>query len=238
MPTFLPAYMFMATVYEKQKKLDLAKLILEQGLKLTTDKNGIGLRLTLASLFTKTNDIDRAIQMYQEILVIEKENAEAWTYFGVSQGKKGRLNLALQAFNRAIKADPRLSLAHFNLGMYHLLFFQKNRQSEHYNRAKQSFDRAIETDANSAMSYNGRAITYRLNNEIRLAIEDWNRVIKINANFTDAYFYLARTYINIRDKAKALNILNLCKKNLFSRLSPPQRNQLNSLLQQASALSQ
>lgn len=236
MPSFLGAHYYLAEICEKQGKLQEAKQVLAQGLTQVESSKNSTLKLKYGILLAQTGENDRAITMFNEILASDNRNAQAWNYLGISQARKGQPANALKSFNNAVKLSPQYSLAYVNLGMYHLMLFQKNRQTEAYDEAVKNFSLAATYNPKSANAFNGRAIARRLNNEIQLAIQDWKHALRVNPRFVDVYFYLAQTYLATGDQSSAIEILTRCRQKLFNILSDGQKKHLAALIDKAGGL--
>ncbi len=74
-------------------------------------------RYALGRQYQESNQLDQAIQLYQETLRIDTSNAEAQNDLGVALWQRGKRAEAEAAFRRAIALDPFSSTAHLNLGL-------------------------------------------------------------------------------------------------------------------------
>src|SRR5262249_22421518 len=149
------------------------------------------------------------------------------------------LEAAVFLFRRAIELDPEFALAHSGLGVCEVNYVLKGMGGlEHYAKAKESFDRALEIDPklleprvrmifidliegrsdearheilgllrrapNEPSVHSTAAYIYRLAGQYDLALEQWDRLLKISpTDIAYASYNKARLYIYQQDYAKA-----------------------------------
>ena len=80
---------------------------------------------------------------------------------------------------------------------------------------------------------NGRASGYKFSSRVRDALKDWNKIIAIKPGFTDAYFNLGITYLQINQKKEALKYLNMLKEKFYQQLNGRDQQRLDRLILQA-----
>ncbi len=84
-------------------------------------------------------DFDSAIELLGEVVTEDSTNGEAWTHLGACYLETRQLPLALEAFNRAVKAAPDYAMAHYLLGTAW-------GSSGNLERARDCYRRALEID--------------------------------------------------------------------------------------------
>lgn len=84
-------------------------------------------------------DFPTAIEILEEVVVEEPENAEAWCQLGVCYLETRQPDLAIEALTRAVSASPQHSLAHYLLG-------NANGATGQLERAAACYRRALEID--------------------------------------------------------------------------------------------
>jgi tetratricopeptide (TPR) repeat protein len=87
----------------------------EQGIARNPDKKQ--LQVLRANLLVRSNRIDEAIGVYQNLSNAEPKNADLWVRLGQSYRLKGDLNAALEAFKRASQAAPGDTNALMQIGL-------------------------------------------------------------------------------------------------------------------------
>jgi tetratricopeptide (TPR) repeat protein len=97
----------LATAYILAGKADQGIVMLKDVLqKRPTDMNILNM---LAEAYYDTKKYDDAINYYDQILTIDKKNAEALYMIGMSFQKKGQKEKGMALCDEAIKLDPSLS---------------------------------------------------------------------------------------------------------------------------------
>jgi len=84
----------------------------------------------------------RAMDRYQEAIIplekvasVEPENVHVWLALGWCHKRTGRLDLAIDALQRALTADPGEALVHYNLACYLSLAAKKEPALDHLSMA-------------------------------------------------------------------------------------------------------
>ena len=112
-----------------------------------------------------------------------KTHREANVYFeaGGRLFMAGDLDAALEAYKKAIWADPK-----FVEGYHHraLVFIEM----KNFDRAFEDFNKALDLDNHAASIFNNRGDLYLLINNVEMAILDYSRAIDADPEFAEAYF--------------------------------------------------
>ena len=96
-----------------------------------------------------------------------------------------------------------------------------------------AFDKALEIEPELASALNGRASGYRFVRKFEQALKDWKEAIRVRPSFTEVYFNIGVTCLEMKDQKQALTYLNLCKEKFYHRLPPPAQKRLDRLIRQA-----
>ena len=80
--------------------------------------------------------------------------AEDWVNKGAALAILGEFDEALQAFDEAIRLDPKATVAWYNKGLT-LVYLGK------FNEAIQAYDEAIRLDPGYALAWNNKGLAYR-----------------------------------------------------------------------------
>jgi lipoprotein NlpI len=110
-------------------------------------------------------------------------NAKSYVEHGIDRGSKGDLNAALEAFNDAIKIDPKYAPAYFNRGFAYAL--QKNQDE-----AISNYDQAIQLDPKYKEAYYQRGSLNGEKGNLDAALNDFSEVIKLDPNYAPAHYNL------------------------------------------------
>jgi len=85
-------------------RLDLAQASFEQAV--IADPSSVAARMKLAGLQLSQQDFKASIETYQRTIGLDANNAKAWLGLGFSYLHTAKNDLALAAFNEAIRVDP------------------------------------------------------------------------------------------------------------------------------------
>jgi tetratricopeptide (TPR) repeat protein len=96
-------------------------------------------KLTLALAALSRADFPSAIDLLGEVVVEDNSNAEAWVHLGACYLETRQLAQALEALQRAVRAAPENSMAHYLLGTAW-------GSSGNLERARDSYRRALELE--------------------------------------------------------------------------------------------
>jgi TolB-like protein len=172
----------------------------------------------------------KAIITSEEKQLIEKAStANLDAYYNYQRGKeeysiyllndrnKDALNRAEEFFNKALEYDPSYAQVYTGLAM---VYWEKHFNEEYFSR---SFMDSVFILANTALSYDdGLAEAYSLkgdyfreNSDYDKAIKEYEKTLKINPNYWQAYYGIGRLYFyHFRDWIKGLdNMLMAVKLN-------------------------
>jgi len=108
---------------------------------------------------------------------------------------------ALEAYNKAIKLDPKFARAHVWRGNVY-------RNLKDYTRALADYNTAIELNPNFADAYHNRGAVYRDLKDYTSALADYNTAIELDPQFTSAYNGRGNVYRNLKDYTRALADFN------------------------------
>jgi tetratricopeptide (TPR) repeat protein len=151
---------------------------------------------------------------------------------GLASMKMGRVDMAMQDFNKAIALDPSDYYAYVNRGMLYsrmdlldmaLEDFDKAialnpRSYEAYTNkgmvygraglfeeAIDQFDDAIELRPDSAIAYGNRGLAYFLLEQYSNALEDLNEAIQLDENYAEAYGTRGNLYLKTGNRELAVS---------------------------------
>jgi tetratricopeptide (TPR) repeat protein len=100
-------------------------------------------------------------------------------------------------------------------------------------QAINAFNKALELDPKLVSALNGRGSAYKFGSRVRDALKDWNKVIAIKPGFTDAYFNIGITYLQINKKQEALKYLNMLKEKFYHQLPAGDQQRVDRLIYEA-----
>ena len=101
---------------------------------------------------------------------------------------------AIEAFDEAIKLDPRDAVAYYNRGVaYNRIGQVDEGGAARYQHAIQDFDEAIRLNP-QADAYFNRGVVYRNLGQFERAIEDFGEAIRLNPQQAEAYYTRGAVY--------------------------------------------
>lgn len=213
--------------YSKSGEICKELLTNQEVLKDPTVKTKLGVVLV------EIHQDDLGYKVLTEVKEANNANAEMWNYLGIFYFRKKQYDQALNAYQESIKLDPAIAETYNNLGALYLTIFLNNRDMQMRDLAIKAFNKALELDPKLVSALNGRGSAYKFSNRVRDALKDWNKVIAIKPGFTDAYFNIGITFLQINQKKEALKYLNMLKEKFYQQLTGRDKQRLDRLILQA-----
>ena len=151
--------------------------------------------------------VSLSLALFLPAITFADNKADAYKYAveGKEAAKKGQWDKAIEAFRKAIEADPKEANNHNNLGI-------ALRSAGKLDEAIKAFSDGIETEPNNSASYVNRGVAYTSQQKYDKAIEDLDRGIKLNPNNVAGYRFRAFAYLAIKDYKKAIDDYNVVLK--------------------------
>jgi tetratricopeptide (TPR) repeat protein len=137
-------------------------------------------------------DIERAVELYDQALVLAPMHAEAHYKRGNALKDIGRREAAILSYGQAIKYKPDYAHAHCNLGVVQQALGLAA-------EAQSSYDRAIAIDPSDAMAHYNRALLMQDCSRWAEAVENYDRAISINPEFAEAQYNRAMALLFLGD---------------------------------------
>jgi tetratricopeptide (TPR) repeat protein len=153
--------------------------------------------------FPKTDALlpDEAIPYFAErVRLANPKDAFPLAYLGWAHKERKNLDLAIEAYDNAIKRDPRHDWFN-NRGLLYL-------EAGKYDRAIADFTQAVKLAPKFVMAIENRASAYGAAGKNLMALDDWNEVLRQEPANGAALLRRARVYIEQKEPAKALADLN------------------------------
>ncbi|MBI5203982.1 MAG: tetratricopeptide repeat protein [Nitrospirae bacterium] len=143
---------------------------------------------------------EKKIEQYNE--AVKGLSATDWFKKGLTLGKAGNHQEALNAFNKAIELNPQDTATHYNRGTAYS-------NLGNYQQAINDFNKAIGLNPQDAEAYNNRGVAYSNLGNYQQAINDLTKVIELNPQY-DAKAYNNRgfAYAKLENYQKAIKDFN------------------------------
>lgn len=192
-----------------------------------------GVKGKIGIVLAEIHKNDLAFQVLNDVAKAGKADAETWNYLGILYFRKGDFTRSLQAYQTSIELDPKIAKTYNNLGTLYLTLFQRQKDPRRHRQAIDAFNKALELAPNLVSALNGRGSAFIFANRARDALNDWKKAIAVKPDFTDIYFNIAITYLQLKSGQEALKYLNICKEKYYHMLSPRDRQRLDRLIREA-----
>lgn len=113
-PGYAEAHANLAAVYERLGRLTLAINALQRATELA--KTNFAFKRQLAMLLTRSGARQQAIDLMRQCLAHAPRDSDLWNELGNTLLAEVKTDDAIEAYSAAIRVDPNLAAAHFNLG--------------------------------------------------------------------------------------------------------------------------
>ena len=143
-------------------------------------------KLQEAIVFHQSGQLQRAEQIYQQVLQISPRNADALNLLGFLAYQVGRCEVAANLIAKAIEVDSKQYIFFINLGLV------RQEQGE-LDKSIEAYHKAIEINPNDSDVYNNLGNTLQEQGELDKSIEAYYKAIEINPNDSDVYNNLGNT---------------------------------------------
>jgi tetratricopeptide (TPR) repeat protein len=149
---------------------------------------------------------DEAIAYFTErVRLANAKDSFPLAYLGWAHKELKRYDLAIVAYDNAIKRDPQPGWFN-NRGLIYL-------EKKQLEQAIADFTEAIKRDAKYVMAIENRAAAYGQLNKTALALSDWNDVLKLEPANGPALLRRAKIFIDQKELGKAIADLSMILKN-------------------------
>jgi arylsulfatase A-like enzyme/Flp pilus assembly protein TadD len=228
--SFAIAYYDLALVHYQMGRLSEAVNVLELGMERVPRDY---------ALFFNCVSYLLAAGRYDEVIAtIKRSKFQAletdpgiWINLGVAFSKKGDLDNARVAYEKALSLDDKSAMVYNNLATNYLQFCQKAKDEILFDRCIEYFKKAIELDPSYASPYDGLGSAYRLANNLDGAIFCWEKALQLNPDSDQTLYSLGLAYYDKGGTTKALDYLSRYQMRYGHLLPPGEREELENLIQ-------
>ena len=134
-----------------------------------TDKQRAGVQMFVASQFESSNEPDRAVQAYREVIQKDPECAGAYHRLAILRDKAGKHDESFKLFHDAIRRDPKNPEIHCDLG--YSLYLQRRWQD-----SENSLRRAIALRPNHNRAHNNLGLVLARTDRHQDALREFSQV--------------------------------------------------------------
>ena len=148
--------------------------------------------LKLALRYHREGNLDYAKYVYQHVLGIDPQNADALHLLGVSVYQSEQYDIAINLITQAIQIDSTKPLFFTNLGNA----FQKQGKSE---KSVQAYQKAIQIQPDYADAYYNLGNAFQKQGKSEKSVQAYQKAIQIQPGYAEAYFNLGNS---LREQGK------------------------------------
>ncbi len=260
-PDIAEAYTYMGKVYYYRDKLDKAleyyKKAVAKGKQELLAYQDMGhiyyqkSREALNSSGNKTEANEKmslAVDCYKKALQIDPKNSELHNFLGAAYYYTGKTGNALGEYEKAIELDKKNASAYSNLGEYYF------REKKDFPKATEAYKTAIDLYTKQlsgksgfnqkeikakqlelALCHYGLGYIYNVQGKASPAIEQFNKVLKLDASNAEAYVGLASSFELAGDKQKAIEYFKKALKIAKEQNNTALKNALEAKLKKMGA---
>jgi tetratricopeptide (TPR) repeat protein len=225
------AYKNLAAIYQESGNTEGAISILEKGV------NALPLSYEILIEYMKglisVEQYDKVISIFEKSRIREAEyDPEIWSNLGTAYAGKERFDEAIRAFEMGLSLDDKHPELYNNLANACYSYGLQSKDSFLFSRCFEYYKKAIELDPGYSVPYYGLGHAYRQQGNLGGTLYCWEKALEADPDFRRARFDLAMAYLSSGNKAKAYEMFSEYKKRYSHLLSPSERKQLDSLLEE------
>ena len=154
------------------------------------------IRNDAAALYLELGRPERALPHFEAVRRLQPASAAARYNVGVALEAMGRSADAAHEYEAAVRLDPQYSLAHNNLGNIRLA-------AGRLDDARREYERAVETGRTNAEAHNNLGAVLLASGDPRAAVAYLEQAVRLQPNYPQAQFNLARAYAAVGRAADA-----------------------------------
>ncbi len=222
----------LAELGQRDKSLEILENILKSR-SLAADSESAALKADLAGILMKIGETEMAHTLLLDIVANGQGTSRVWTQIGLGYLNKGNLEKALEALEKALSLDRNNALALSGMGTFFLTLYRAQKQKDNLENAMAYYSRAKEVSPQMVAAWNGLGVASRYAGDKEKAIAYWKQAVQIDPGFTNTYFNLGITLMEAGRRQEALLYLNTCREKYSARLSPSEKQQLDTLISEA-----
>ncbi len=143
--------------------------------------------LEVAIQHHRSGELDQAEHLYNEILCIDPQHADALHLVGVLAHQQNRNKESVDYISRAISINSKVSLYHSNLGASY-------RELGEIDRAVECFQNAIRIDPHFAGAHYNLGMAQEASGQTEIAVDCYRAALEYNPDFFAAFNNLGKLY--------------------------------------------
>ena len=199
----------------QQNNFRVADLVFQDIIKSCPDHHDSFYMSSLAKYFM--GDVQGAIIQIEQAITADDAKAEWWCNYGILLNEVQRYDEAIEAYNKAITADPDYPNTYWNQSHTYWL-------SEKYEQAEQAALKGTKMDANTAEAWLNLGTAQVKLGKAEEAIKSWDKALEINPDFV---FALNNVGNALREMGQLEASIEKCRRAL--ELDPKFAQAMNNL---------
>ncbi|RPI77452.1 MAG: serine protease [Desulfobacteraceae bacterium] len=148
-----------------------------------------------ALIYYFKEDYKKALPLFEQYLLKNRNDANVWFYLGVCNGGLSRYQEAIDAYKQSIKLKPDNAEVHYNLGVAYYNF-------GHYQEAIEMYMQAIKLRSDFAVAHSNLGAVYYKLGRYQEAIEAYKQGCDLND--ASAFYNLGLLYLNLNRHQEAI----------------------------------
>jgi len=180
------AYAAIGSIYRDTGRYDEAIKYLEKARK--ADRNNVTVAIALARTYDLMQNEKKAEAIYLNTINLAPKNWEAYQGYGYFLVRKGRIEEAINNYNRVLHLTPDNAVTFYNIGGAYLYLGE-------FKKAADALNKAIKIEPDS-LAYLNAGSMYYLSGDFKSAIEMYQQALYLQpnnveflVNIADAYFF-------------------------------------------------
>jgi Tfp pilus assembly protein PilF len=198
-PTYVPALVERAYLWQCRNRLDLALVDANQAIKLDSQNSYAYVERGVFHFATK--EYGKALRDFEQAIRLGSRASVLHLCKGMIHLERGEGEPAIAEFNTAIQIDPRRLDAYTGLATVYLLRSDSR-------KALEVFDRAVLVDPRSPDAHEARAVYFLSHGKNDKALEDLNEAVRLDPAGASRLRMRARVWFEKQDFDQALSDLN------------------------------
>lgn len=155
--------------------------------KLKNDSSNFQARRRLAILLLDNGFSEESLKQFLFLIGIFPQDASLYYNLGIVYEKIKKIDLAIQAYQRAISIKPEETDFYYNMGLVLL-------DSQRFDEAIEAFQKVTSIDTNDENSFFNLGLCYTKKGDIIEAINAFSQAIQLDDNDVFAHFYLGNHF--------------------------------------------
>jgi Flp pilus assembly protein TadD len=177
-PNSAPAYSYLGSLYEREKRDDLAEKMFDRAIEI--DPWDVVSIYNLGLFYLHNGRLEDAVTRFKRTIELAPEHSGAHNSLAYVYGTQGRYDLAEAEAEKAIYYNPGNTPARYNLASLYLDTGRIDEAETQY----RVIARRAPRDASNA--YNQLGVICAQRNDLQRAIDNWQKALEIDPNNADA----------------------------------------------------